>query len=63
MTSAPPITFTSLSPAASFARSIASSTPETNVNASPSGCSSGRWVTMKKGRPHGFSSPQCPAAS
>ena len=63
MTSAPPMTWTSLSPAAATARSTAASTPDTNVNAPPSGSSSGRWVTMKNGRPQGFSSPQCPAAS
>src|SRR5919204_152794 len=63
MTSAPPMTCTSLPPADSFARSIASGTPATNVKAPPGGSSSGRCVTMKNGRPHGFSSPQCPAAS
>ena len=63
MTSAPPMTWTSLSPAASTARATASSTPATNVKPPPSGSSSGRCVTMKNGSPHGFSSPQCPAAS
>src|SRR5919204_185251 len=63
MTSAPPMTLTSLSPAASLARSTASSTPDTNVKAPPGGSSSGRWVTMKNGSPQGFSSPQWPAAS
>src|SRR5439155_5817116 len=63
MTSAPPMTLTSLAPAASTARSTASFTPDTNVKAPPSGSSSGRCVTMKNGSPQGFSSPQCPAAS
>jgi hypothetical protein len=63
MMSAPPITWTSFSAAASCARSIAVSTPDTNVNAPPSGSSSGRCVTMKNGSPHGFSPPQCSAAS
>ena len=33
------------------------------MNASPGGCSSGRWVTMKTGSPQGFWSSQWPAAS
>src|SRR3954447_1231864 len=37
MTSAPPITWTSLSPAAAIARSMAGRTPETNVKAPPLG--------------------------
>ena len=63
ITSAPPMTLTSFSPAASFARATASSTPATKLKWPPSGSSSGRWVTMKNGRPHGFSSPQWRAAS
>ena len=63
ITSAPPITFTFLSPAARSASSTASCTPETKVKAPPSGSSSGRCVTMKNGSPQGFSPPQWPAAS
>ena len=63
MTSAPPAMLTSLSRAASTAIATASATPSTKTKASPSGCSSGRCVTTKTGMPHGFSSPQWPAAS
>ena len=63
MTSAPPMTDTSLSPAASRARATASSSPSTKVNPAPAGASWGRWVRMKNGTPNGFWPPQAPAAS
>src|SRR5439155_21086249 len=63
MTSAPPISDTSLSPAASRARAIASSRPFTKVNPAPAGASSGLFVTTKKGTGHGLLPPHPSAPS
>ena len=54
---------TALAPAAALARSTASARLPVKVNPPPSGCSPGRWVTMKSGTSHGLAPPQCPAAS
>src|SRR6266511_351586 len=63
MTSAPPITNTSLLPAASLAWAIASSNPFTNVNPAFAGASSGRCVTIENGTPNGLWPPHASAAS
>jgi hypothetical protein len=63
MTSAPPMTKTSLLPAASRARAMASSSPFTKVNSAPAGASCGRCVTMKNGTPNRLWPPHASAAS